>query len=215
MSMDVIDAINNRYSCRDFEDKEVPKELLEKIISAALHTPSWQNAQPWDVYVAGYQTSARIIKAVNNPEIRGRAGLEIGRAGGWSNENHVRIRRFMNDIRACCKNQDMRQFSMLNQEMFHAPAMIFLCMEKSLTSWSIFDCGAFSQSVMLAAQEYGLCTISAAVYVSHPEVIRKEMKIPDNKIVLMGIGIGYEKTDNPINKVRTIRKGLDEVVFKD
>lgn len=120
----------------------------------------------------------------------------------------------MNDIKQCCENQDMRQFSRLNQEMFHAPAMIFVAMNERLGVWSVFDIGAFCQSIMLAAQEYGLQTIPAVAYVNHPDVVRRVLGIPDDKLVVFGIGIGYENKDNPINRVRTERKGLSEVVFK-
>lgn len=125
--MNVTEALNNRYSCRDFEDKEIPRELLERTVAAALSPPpSWQNSQPWDVYVAGYNTSKRIISAVNGiAKERGRVGLEIGVPGRWSTEIQSRIRKCMMDIQSCCENHDMHQFSMLNQELFHAPAMTF------------------------------------------------------------------------------------------
>lgn len=108
----------------------------------------------------------------------------------------------------------MRNFSILNQEMFNAAAMVFIAMDQHLGVWSVFDIGAFSQSIMLAAQEYGVQSIPAIAYVNHPDLIRCEMNIPDDKIIVFGIGLGYE-SKNPINRVRTERKGLDEIVFTD
>lgn len=214
--MNVVEALEKRYSCRDFLENPVSKDDLERVVAAALHTPSWQNSQPWDVYVAGYETSKRIIAAVNGtPDERGRAGLEIGVPGRWSADIQPRIRKCMYDIQRCCENQDMRRFSILNQELFHAPAMIFVAMDQNLGVWSVLDIGAFCQSVMLAAQEYGLQSIPAVAYVNHPDVVRRELDIPEDKLIVFGIGIGYENKDNPINRVKTERKGLDEVVFKD
>ena len=66
---------------------------------------------------------------------------------------------------------------------------------------------------MLAAQEYGIQSIPAVAYVNHPDAVRKNLNIPDSKIVVFGIGLGYENKENPINKARTTKKGLDEVVF--
>jgi nitroreductase len=45
--MDIFDAILTRRSCRKFQHKKIPKELLEKIIQAGLHSPSSKNSQPW------------------------------------------------------------------------------------------------------------------------------------------------------------------------
>jgi hypothetical protein len=40
----------------------------------------------------------------------------------------------------------------LNYDFFGAPVVIYLCMDKTLTSWSMFDVGAISQNIMLAAR---------------------------------------------------------------
>lgn len=213
--MDVTAALNQRYSCRDFLDKPVERDILEKIVEAALRTPSWQNSQPWDVYVAGYKTSKKIIHDVNNPLERGRGGADMGYPGRWSVDIMLRIRKCMNDIQSCCENQDMRHFSVLNAELFHAPAMVFVAMDQNLGAWSVLDIGAFSQSIMLAAQDYGVQSIPAVAYVNHPDVVRRALEIPDDKMLVFGIGLGYENTENPINRVRTERKGLSEVIFKD
>lgn len=214
--MNVIEALNARYSCRDFDDKPVNKDIIEKIMLAALRSPSWENTQPWDVYIAGYETSKRIIAAfTGNPTERGKPGLDIGHPGRWTPEINMRIKQLWPDIQACCEHKNLRDFSILNKELFHAPCMIYVCMDKSLGIWSIFDIGIFCQSVMLAAEEYGLKTIPAIAYVNYPEIVRRELDIPEQKAVVFGIGIGYPNEKNPINTVKTKRKGLDEIVFKD
>ena len=213
--MNVIEALENRHSCRDFADREIPRALLEKVVAGALRTPSWQNSQPWDVYVAGYRASKRIIAAVNGMDAKGHAGLELGVPGQWPEAIQARTRKFMSDVQHCCENQDGKQFARLNQELFHAPAMIIVAMDESLGVWSVFDIGAFCQSVMLAAQEYGLQTVPAVSYVHHPDVIRRELAVPSDQTIIFGIGIGYENPANPVNRFRSERKGLDEVVFRD
>lgn len=45
--MDISQAISQRRSIRRFEDKPVPRELIEKILYAATLAPSGKNAQPW------------------------------------------------------------------------------------------------------------------------------------------------------------------------
>ena len=43
--------LEQRYSCRAFLDKEVPKEIIFNILSCAQKVPSWCNAQPWEVSI--------------------------------------------------------------------------------------------------------------------------------------------------------------------
>ena len=69
------------------------------------------------------------------------------------------------------------QFGILNQTMFNAPAVIYICMDKILSEWSLYDIGAFSQSIMLAAVEQGLSTIPAITLMLYPDVLRRELKI--------------------------------------
>lgn len=212
--MNVIDAINNRYSCRDFEDKEVEKEKIEKIIKTALRTPSWANSQPWEVYVAGYETSKKIREIWTSSNTnKGRSFLELGNAGGWTPEISKRMEELWPDMEAHCEH-GLVDFSILNRNLFNAPCIIYICMDKNLTAWSVWDCGAFSQSIMLAAKEYDLETIPAIAYVTFPDVVRREMEIPENEMIMLGIGIGYPK-NNKLNTLKTQRKDLSEVVFKD
>ena len=46
-----MNAIFNRVSIRQFEEKEVPNGLIVKILRAAMAAPSAMNQQPWEFYV--------------------------------------------------------------------------------------------------------------------------------------------------------------------
>ena len=55
----------SRQSCRDFSDKKVEKEKIEKITKLARLTPSACNSQPWKIYaVSNDETRAKVIDAV-------------------------------------------------------------------------------------------------------------------------------------------------------
>jgi len=45
--MDVFEAIQERRSIRSYQDKPVPRELLEKILEAGRLAPSAKNSEPW------------------------------------------------------------------------------------------------------------------------------------------------------------------------
>ena len=45
--MDVFEAVQERKSIRKYQDKPVPREVLEKILEAARLAPSARNSEPW------------------------------------------------------------------------------------------------------------------------------------------------------------------------
>ena len=49
--VDVYEAVTSRRAVRGFTDKEVPREVLERVVSAAAWAPSGSNIQPWNSYV--------------------------------------------------------------------------------------------------------------------------------------------------------------------
>ncbi|MCX5858791.1 MAG: nitroreductase, partial [Proteobacteria bacterium] len=99
-----------------------------------------------------------------------------------------------------------------NARFFRAPAVIYLCLDRSLTPWSMFDLGLLSQSIMLEAREYGLDSAPAVMLVAYPEIIRAELEIPENLSIVFGIALGHADGQSPQNKYRTPRRPLQEVV---
>ena len=49
--MDVLEAIKGRRSIRAFKRQNVPQELVEKLIDAAIWAPSAGNIQPWEFII--------------------------------------------------------------------------------------------------------------------------------------------------------------------
>ena len=49
--MDVTDAIFQRRSIRNFEDKKIPEDIVNEILKAAMYAPSAMNQQPWQFIV--------------------------------------------------------------------------------------------------------------------------------------------------------------------
>ena len=60
--MDTIEAIYGRRSVRAYKTDPVPKEILEKILDAALHAPSWENTQPWEFAVVAGKEKERLCR---------------------------------------------------------------------------------------------------------------------------------------------------------
>src|SRR5262245_4718781 len=49
--MDVYEAVSSRRAVRGFTDQPVPREALERVLSAASWSPSGSDLQPWHIYV--------------------------------------------------------------------------------------------------------------------------------------------------------------------
>src|SRR5262245_66379244 len=60
--MDVYEAVTSRRAVRGFTDQRVPREVIERVLSAAAWSPSGSNLQPWRIYVMGGAPLAELKK---------------------------------------------------------------------------------------------------------------------------------------------------------
>ncbi len=213
--MDVIEAIKARHSVRDFSSRPVPKETVMKIIEAAIQSPSGGNGQPWEVFAAGGAALERIRKAY-----RERSQNPAGGPGGQQPQQRPHHQERMATIRKerlVLLGLDPddpasdRVFKEWAAGLYGAPLLLVLCMDKSLPAFRKFEIGSFAQTVCLAAMGYGVDSFIAGQFVAHQDVLRKELEIPDDLDILIGIGLGYANPDSIINTYRSPRRPVKEV----
>ena len=224
--MDVIEAILARRSVRDFSPKPVPKETVMKILEAATRSPSGGNAQPWEVFVATGATLERIRKVYQERFQAGGAGSPGGPGGGrgpGGPGGPPPQPAYIQDRMTTIRNERLRLlgldpanpasgrvFMEWGARLFGVPVLAVLCMDKALSS--NLDLGLFIQTVCLAAQGYGVESFIAGAFVSHRDVLSRELEIPDNLNIVTGIGLGYANADAIINTYRSPRRPIQEVV---
>lgn len=76
--MDIIEAINKRYSCRAYQDKAVEAEKINQILEAARLAPSAKNLQDWRfVVVTDAALRQRLCVAANNQSFVAQAPVVI------------------------------------------------------------------------------------------------------------------------------------------
>jgi nitroreductase len=210
--MTVKEALFARHSFRAFLPKPVEKEKLQAILAAAQRTPSWANSQPWEVFVV---TGAAVekIRAGFAQKRREKASPapETAPTQEWPEAIQRRQKQLGPDMARDCGDA-VQDFGKLNQSLFDAPAIVYLCMDKTLSHWSMYDIGAWSQSFLLAAIEEGIGGIQAAQAAIFPDVIRAAVNIPDNLQILIGIPIGYVDRDHAINNFNSSRDPVDQAV---
>ena len=98
-----------------------------------------------------------------------------------------------------------RVFMEWSSRLFGAPTLVVICMDKALNSY--LDIGMLTQTICLAAQDFGVDSLIAAAFIAQPDILRKELEIPENLNVVAGIGLGYPEPNSKINTYRS-RHGL-------
>ena len=58
------ELLGERYSVRAFQPQPVPRETIERLLTAAQRTASWCNSQPWQVIIASGEAKERFRKAI-------------------------------------------------------------------------------------------------------------------------------------------------------
>lgn len=226
--MNVIEAIESRHSVRAFLDKPVSDELLTKVVAAAPCAPSWACTRPWIYYVATGDVLKRIREQYVALYTSGAPrSNDLPTEPKWperENENSLawgRQRcRVQWDIdpnstdpgEQARFNEIKKHMRIMAMEFFNAPAVIFPCMDKRLHDWALYDQGAASMNIQLAAHEYGLGAITAYHMGCYPEVLRKELGVPDHLNILLGIALGYKDEDSCENRDKAVRTPVEEIL---
>ena len=176
-------------------------------------TPSWENSQPWNIYIAVGDVLEEVRKVwieKGLENMKGYADMDPGHRTYFSERaqksmeiQNEAIRKFTND------DSKLTRIFTLNNELFNAPAMVYITLKKGYTNWSVYDVGALGNSIMLSAKSYGIDSIPAYQVVKFPDVIRKFLNIPEEEDIIIGIALGYEE-DDIVNKFRSARLPLEE-----
>jgi nitroreductase len=220
--MDVVHAIKERKSIRAFKPDQVPLDLLKKILEQAMRAPSWANTQPWEFAVV----TGKKLKAIQDAFVkRGVTAIqnlqsEVHRPYDFPEPYSSRIKKMQVKERRGrtteMKPEEMEERMLINFRNYGATTCIYLLIDKNylkqeqgINVWGMYDSGSAVQNIMLLAVNYGLGTIAQAMAVVYPDIIHKELGIPQDKLVALGIAIGYPDWDNEINKDFRDREPLD------
>ncbi len=174
--------------------------------------------QPWELFVAAGEPLERIRKGYaemlkkcvpRNPDIT--------MPKDWPAACRLRMESLKAEraealTQACPDPASIPDLMQMNYKLFGAPVVVYLCMDRCLTPWSLFDLGSMSQSIMLAAEEQGIGSAVAVTLAAHPDIIRKELGIPDAWAVVIGIALGRPDPGSPQNKFRSTRRRFEEAV---
>ena len=211
-------AITSRRSVRGYLDKEVPPETLQAIFELAQLAPSNCNAQPWKVFVASGELKNRLRDQMVHNVTNGVA----------FNPDYEYSDQFVGEYRerqvACAMelynamgiergDKPGRARAMLrNFEMFDAPHVVFIGMDKAFGVSIAIDVGMYMQNLMLAMTAYGVSCCPQGTMRYFPDLVREAFDVPPDIRILLGISFGYEDPAVAANKTRVGRADLEQVV---
>jgi nitroreductase len=214
--MEISEAINKRQSIRAFKPDPISKDLLKTILEESQRAPSWANTQPWEFAIATGQPLEQIRTGFMERS-KTRPSPDVARPPEFPERYAARIR-VLDKQNRLVTQKDWETRLVHNFKHFGAPAVIYVLtgrefyyQTKGLNVWALYDCGAVAENIMLLATNYGLGTVVQAQAAAYPDVLRSVLEIPESKIILLGIAIGYPDWDNPINQFRTERESLENI----
>lgn len=215
--MKVSDALRTRHSCRAFLGRAVHSSKIERILKLASRAPSGANTQPWRVAVVTAQTKLALEQKIEAEFRAGNRGKPDYQYYPVQWKQPYKSRRFACGMQLYStlgigredKERRVEQW-IENYRAFAAPVVLYFYMESHLEAGSYMDFGMFLQSVMLVAVEEGLATCPQAALAEYPDIVKKELGLGDDILLLCGMALGYEDTDAPINQYRTPRAELKE-----
>jgi nitroreductase len=217
-SMDVYHAVRTRQSIRAFTDQPVPRDVVKRVLAAAVDAPSGSNMQPWNIYVVSGDPLARLKKAVSErvaagdrgddrefanlpPEVRPpyldrmtALGEGIYGAHGVAREDAAGRAR----IRA------------RNWNCFGAGTALFCYLDRDMPKPRWADVGIYLQTVMLLLRAEGLHSCTQEVWAEYHRSVAEVTCPPPERMLFCGMSIGF--ADPAVRHPRIRRAPLSETV---
>lgn len=215
----------DRFSCRGYVDKPVPRPVIERMLAIAQLSASWCNSQPWQVIVTEGAGTERFRKALFD-YARGDAEANSGvptaqpdfpfpaayrgvykerqREVGWQLYESVGVKY---GDRVASARQALENF-----RLFGAPHAMIITTERDLGVYGAIDTGLYIGSVLLAAQSLGIGMIPQAALAIYGSMMREYFGIPHERMIVAGASFGYADPAHPANSFRSKRAELGDVV---
>jgi len=179
----VLETIRERRSIRKYEDRPVPREVIEELLSAAVMSPSAMNRQPWEFIVV---TDHKVIR-----ELSDRVKRRLGALGY--------LQRFAEMLSS---REDL---------VFHGAPLLVIVTAPRRSPWQgvnmvLLDCAILSQTMFLAAHSLGLgsCFIGFAFCLNEDPETLKMLGVPKDRVIAAPLIFGYpaERKQTPKRKVK-------------
>lgn len=217
---DTLDELmRDRRSVRGFIDRPVADDLLQSIFTVAQLSPSNCNVQPWVVHVVSGNSAQAMREALHDhAKTGGDPTPDFPLTGAYPGDYRTRqvdaAKALFSATGVTREDVAARTQSFLrNFRFFDAPHAAFIFLPR----WGGFreaaDCGMYAQSLMLALTASGLASCAQGALSHYADVVRRQLGVADDLMLLFGIAFGYEDADHPANATRTTRAAIGETTI--
>jgi len=181
---------------RNFDEREVPPEALERLLASATRAPSAGFTQGWDLLVLEGPDQIGRFWTSSAPSDGGRA------RSGWPGVLRAPLLIVPLSSEAAYRDR----YSETDKSSSGLGAGVW-----PVPYWHV-DAAFAALLVLLAAVDEGLGALFFGV--SDPVGLRAEFAIPDSYTPVGAIAVGYSLADRPSMSVARGRRSLDQVVHR-
>jgi nitroreductase len=215
----VDEAITTRQSVRAFLATPVERATVEELLAVASRSPSGSNIQPWKVRVVAGEVKENLTRAILDAIARD--GFDKYQREWnyypvqWREPFLGRRRKIGWDMYGLLgvgkgDHEGTHQARLRNYEFFGAPAGMIFTLDEELEIGSWLDLGILIGAIMIAARGRGLHTCPQAAFADFHSIIRPQLGIPGNEMVICGLALGHADPDAPVNALQTERAEVAE-----
>ena len=219
----VIETLKSRSSKRAYLPKPVPRDIQEQILNAAAMTPSGANMQPWKVIaISDLETLQNIGDAIIAKMDEGVPHDQHIQYYPVNWVNPYKKRRIVTGsglykLMEVDRKDDETRLKMWhdNFKWFGAQTVFFVYTDTANidgAQGALIDCGAYMQSVMLAAQDFGIDSCPQGSTTEFGKVVSKVLDMPDNMALLYSVVLGYEDKEAKIKSYQPARASIEDTV---
>jgi nitroreductase len=209
-------AITSRRSIRAFLPKPVARDDIEAILGVAARAPSGTNAQPWKVYVLTGDSKQGLTDSLMPVFLDPAQAAQHREEYPYYPEKWVppyidRRRKVGWDLYALLEltrddKEGMRAQHARNYRFFDAPVGLIFTIDRVLERGSLVDYGMFLANIMIAARARGLDTCPQAAFTHFHRIIREQLHLPTQEMVVCGMSLGYADESKIENSLVTERE---------
>ncbi|MFC3711092.1 nitroreductase [Sphingoaurantiacus capsulatus] len=216
--MDYDDVVLGRRSIRGYQQKPVPRALIEEILALATRAPSSMNTQPWNFTVVTGEVLDRIRAGNTERNLAGVPHSREFRTGtafaGTHRERQIGVAKQLFAAMGIARDDAERRHDwvMRGFRQFDAPVCVIITYDRVLSESddTPFDCGAVTNALVNAAWSRGLGAVINSQGIMQSPVVREHAGIADDQVIMKAIALGWPDDDFPANAVVSERKPVAE-----
>lgn len=187
-SMSAMDAIYNRHAVRDYLPQKIEKDVINKLLDAAVHAPTAMHEEPWSFVI------------IQNQDILNRLSDDAKEL-------------VLNEAKNSDSPHAKHSLDLVNKKDFHvfynAGTLIVIC-SKFQGQFVVADCWLAAENLMLAACAMGLasCVIGFSVSALNTPKWKAALGIPAEMMAIAPIIVGL-----PAGKTTSVSRKQPEILF--